>query len=448
MAEKSATFETLGSMEEKLAFVRERIDAASAEVFAYLPGRIQEQLLLDRDSHGNVQVSKIDTEQLLSAGVERLLNVWKRDGAFSGSFKVQPHFFGYEGRCAAPSNFDADYTYGLGFVAASLIAFERSGYLASLGGLAGSHETWRPGGVPLTSLMQLEMRKGKPTPVIAKALVDLEGAPFGEFAENRESWAVEDRYRYPGPIQYFGPDGDRRRDDVDAAAGVGDARLMAKLVYSSGPDGRSGAADNAAGRGGALVERDVAAHDLRVRRDRSGRKGKTVTVAGPFYRPRDEVTKLAKELKQALRQRRRAQAGGGSPGCRLLRDRGAGRPRRRGDGAAGEGRLRVQAFGRLNDAAGGRSTSRASPSSLRDGSVDATAVRSAGHAGDRAVRVAEHRPARRAVAQHRAVLAAVGAARLGAQRRQVERHRSALGPGVPQRVHPVASRESVSCSGR
>ena len=206
LAEKSATFETLGSMEQKLAFVRERIDAASAEVFAYLPDRIQEQLLLDRDSHGNVQVSKIDTEQLLSAGVERLLNVWKRDGAFSGSFKVQPHFFGYEGRCAAPSNFDADYTYGLGFVAASLIAFERSGYLASLGGLAASHENWRPGGVPLTSLMQIEMRKGKPTPVIAKALVDLEGAPFTEFAENRESWAVEDRYRYPGPIQYFGPD--------------------------------------------------------------------------------------------------------------------------------------------------------------------------------------------------------------------------------------------------
>lgn len=199
LAAKSASIETIADTAGKRAYVAGRLESASAEVFAYLPERIQEQLLLDRDSHGNVQVSKIDTEQLLATQVARKL---------AGSrtrFSVQTHFFGYEGRCAAPTNFDADYTYALGTVAAALVAFRCTGMLACVRNLARASAR-EALGVPLTSLMGLETRHGEPTPVIAKALVDLDGAPFRAFAGARDDWAAEDRYLYPGPIQYFGPD--------------------------------------------------------------------------------------------------------------------------------------------------------------------------------------------------------------------------------------------------
>lgn len=202
LSEKSANIETIASMDERRAFVAGRLGGDASALFGFLPQRIQEQLLLDRDSHGNVQVSKIDTEQMLSEQVKQVLA--ERD--FGGKWQVQHHFFGYEGRCAAPTNFDADYTYALGTVAAALVAFGHSGYLAAVGGLAARPGSRQALGVPLTSLMQIEERKGRPTPVIGKALVDLEGRPFRQFAASREAWARADAYRYPGPIQYFGPD--------------------------------------------------------------------------------------------------------------------------------------------------------------------------------------------------------------------------------------------------
>ncbi len=181
------------------------LSVASRRVFESLPERIQRQLLMDRDAHGNVKVSQIDTELLLVERVRRRLAEWTRSGSYQGRFQVQGHFFGYEGRCAAPSNFDADYTYGLGHVAAALVAFGSTGYICSLGGLADPPERWTPGGVPLTSMMQLETRRGQPTPVIAKALVDLTGGPFRELQRCRDAWQLDDQFVYPGPIQYFGP---------------------------------------------------------------------------------------------------------------------------------------------------------------------------------------------------------------------------------------------------
>jgi pyrophosphate--fructose-6-phosphate 1-phosphotransferase len=182
-----------------------RLSPSSATVFSALPQRIREQLLLDRDSHGNVQVSRIDTEALLIETVRRRLVQRAASGEYGGKFQTQHHFFGYEGRCAAPSNFDANYTTALGQVAALLIAHKKTGYLCHVGNLAAAAAEWTAGGLPLTALMRMETRKGRATPVIAKALVDLEGAPFGEFAAQRDAWKTEDAYVYPGPIQYFGP---------------------------------------------------------------------------------------------------------------------------------------------------------------------------------------------------------------------------------------------------
>jgi pyrophosphate--fructose-6-phosphate 1-phosphotransferase len=173
-----------------------RLTPPSAAAFAALPERIQSQLLIDRDSHGNVQVSRIDTEALLVATVGKTL----------GGGKYQEHFFGYEGRCAAPSNFDANYTAAIGRTAAALVAHGRTGYICAVGNLAADPASWTAGAVPITSLMGIETRKGKPVPVISKALVDLSGAPFNAFDEGRGTWGVEDAYVYPGPIQYFGPD--------------------------------------------------------------------------------------------------------------------------------------------------------------------------------------------------------------------------------------------------
>jgi pyrophosphate--fructose-6-phosphate 1-phosphotransferase len=207
-AEQIAALETFA---EESRLVTEKLSAAGATVFGALPERIQRQLLLDRDAHGNVQVSKIDTESLLTEQVGTRIAEWKSEGKFNGSFKFQTHFFGYEGRCAAPSNFDADYTYGLGHVAAALIGFGKTGYMCSIRDLAAPTPARRVQGVPLTSMMQIEMRKGRPVPVIAKALVRTDAGPFGTFAASRDLWEREDDYVYPGAIQYFGPSevGDR-----------------------------------------------------------------------------------------------------------------------------------------------------------------------------------------------------------------------------------------------
>jgi len=160
---------------------------------------------MDRDPHGNVQVSKIDTEKLLVEMVSTKLNELKKNGQFSGKFAAQCHFFGYEGRCAAPSNFDADYCYSLGYNAFALVQFGLSGYISSVKNLTRPANEWVAGGVPLTMMMNMEKRHGSLKPVIQKALVELDGKPFNELQTNRDKWAYEDHYIFTGPIQYFGP---------------------------------------------------------------------------------------------------------------------------------------------------------------------------------------------------------------------------------------------------
>ncbi len=195
----------LESNKERREFVAGKLSAVTSEVFSHLPNSFANQLLLDRDPHGNVQVSMIDTEQLLSDMVKAKLKKLKKAGRFKGKFSGQSHFFGYEGRCAAPSNFDADYTYSLGRTASVLIANGKTGYMASVRNLTASAEEWIAGGVPITMLMNMERRHGDMKPVIQKALVRLDGKPFKTFAENRKSWGEKTQYVYPGPIQYFGP---------------------------------------------------------------------------------------------------------------------------------------------------------------------------------------------------------------------------------------------------
>ena len=191
--------------EEKVAFVKRLLSEESKNAFHSLPHSIQVQLLADRDPHGNVQVSKIETEKLLIEAVDHKLKHWKKEGRFLGKFSGQGHFFGYEGRCADPSNFDADYCYSLGFTAAYLVASGLTGYLSSVRDLLKPASQWKAGGVPLTMMMNLERRHGKYKPVIQKALVDLKGKPFKAFASLRKSWAVEDDFTSPGPIQFWGP---------------------------------------------------------------------------------------------------------------------------------------------------------------------------------------------------------------------------------------------------
>jgi len=183
-----------------------RLSPPAAQTFGRLPAAIRAQLLLDRDAHGNVQVSQIDTERLVVELVSQRVAAWRASGEFPGRFQVQGHFFGYEGRAVAPSNFDADYAYALGRLAAVLVGAGRTGYLCGIAGLAGPPEGWRPMGIPITGLMRVESRRGRRVPVVGKALVRLEGPVFAEFARERERWAAEDHYRYPGPLQYFGPD--------------------------------------------------------------------------------------------------------------------------------------------------------------------------------------------------------------------------------------------------
>ncbi len=182
------------------------LSAASATASMSLPGIIRSQLVMDRDPHGNVQVSKIETDRLLMHKVNKQLIALADAGKYHGTFAAQNHFFGYEGRCAAPSNFDANYCYSLGMVAAALIAAGKTGYIGAIANLAGPVSEWQPLGVPITSMMNIERRKGANKAVIKKALVDLAGKPFAELAANRNRWAVENDYVSPGPIQYFGPE--------------------------------------------------------------------------------------------------------------------------------------------------------------------------------------------------------------------------------------------------
>ncbi len=205
LADNAAHFASLAGDDDRLQFVNAKLSAPSSQAFSSLPLRIQLQLMADRDPHGNVQVSKIETEALLIDLVANRLAQWRSQGQYKGKFSTQCHFFGYEGRCAAPSNFDADYCYGLGYAAAGLIAAGLSGYMACLQQLTRPAAEWLAGGVPLTMMMNLERRKGKDHPVIRKALVELDAPAFREFAAHRQSWATTDDYQYPGPIQYFGP---------------------------------------------------------------------------------------------------------------------------------------------------------------------------------------------------------------------------------------------------
>lgn len=198
---KTEEFNALGSWEEKYAFIEKGLTAESMAVFAILPQTIQQQLFLERDPHGNVQVSLIESEKLFSALVKDKLT----ERGFTGKFNALHHFFGYEGRCAFPSNFDADYCYSLGYNAFMLIQYGYNGYLSKVSNLSKPAEEWVAGGMPITKMMNIERRNGEDKPVIKKALVELDGKPFKFFEASRDTWAVETAYTYPGAIQYYGP---------------------------------------------------------------------------------------------------------------------------------------------------------------------------------------------------------------------------------------------------
>ncbi len=203
--EKAGQFNALPTWKDKYAFIEAGLTKESMAVFAILPENIQQQLFLERDPHGNVQVSLIESEKLFSALVKENLAQRKAAGAYSGKFSALHHFLGYEGRCAFPSNFDADYCYSLGYNAFMLIQYGYTGYLSKVSNLHRPAEEWVAGGMPITKMMNIERRHGADKPVIRKALVELEGAPFKFFQANREQWAVDTCYTYPGAIQYFGP---------------------------------------------------------------------------------------------------------------------------------------------------------------------------------------------------------------------------------------------------
>ena len=202
-----ANNEELANLEEmdKLEKIHSLLSPANADLYKSLPKNIALQLSLDRDSHGNVQVSLIETESLLSEMVAKRLDEMALEGQYDGKFNAQHHFFGYEGRCADPTNFDADYTYALGYNAAMLINSGLTGYMSSVRNLTEPSEKWIAGGIPITMMMNMERRKGEMKPVIQKALVDLHGRPYLKFASMRETLALNTLYQYPGPIQYFGP---------------------------------------------------------------------------------------------------------------------------------------------------------------------------------------------------------------------------------------------------
>ena len=202
--ESDETYQNVRS-EEKFKIIASKLDENNAKLFLSLPALIKAQLLMDRDPHGNVQVSRIETEKLLIEMIRTRLNELKDEGVYVGKFSDQAHFFGYEGRCAFPSNFDADYCYSLGFNAFALINFGLTGYLSSVKNLIKPAKEWVAGGVPLTMMMNMEKRHGEMKPVIQKALIKLDGKVFKELEAMREEWAMNDRYLFPGAIQYFGP---------------------------------------------------------------------------------------------------------------------------------------------------------------------------------------------------------------------------------------------------
>lgn len=199
-------FSSLHTFEDQAEWINRKLSKDSSYVFSSLPNNIQRQLLMDRDPHGNVQVSRIETEKLLIEMTETRLNELKAEGRYAGKFATQHHFLGYEGRCAFPSNFDADYCYSLGFNAFLLIASGLSGYISSIKNLAKPSSEWIGGGIPLTMMMTMEQRHGKLKPVIKKAMVLLEEKPFKTYVSHREEWALQTTYTYPGAIQYYGPD--------------------------------------------------------------------------------------------------------------------------------------------------------------------------------------------------------------------------------------------------
>ena len=206
LAAKAEEFETAVSPKDKVAFMHKYLTAESDAVFSILPESIQAQMMADRDPHGNVQVSRIESEKLVSSLVEAKLAEMKKEGKYNGKFNPLHHFFGYEGRCAFPSNFDSDYCYSLGYNAFMLIQSGCTGYLSSIRNLSAPASEWKAGGMPITKMMNIERRHGEDKPVIKKALVELDGKPFKYFEERRDKWAKETCFTYPGAIQYYGPE--------------------------------------------------------------------------------------------------------------------------------------------------------------------------------------------------------------------------------------------------
>jgi len=205
IAEEEQSFAAITNLIDQMYWLSSRIPESSYRIMQTLPPDIAKQFLMDRDPHGNVQVSRIETEKLLVGMVERRLAAMKEKQLYSGSFSYQTHFFGYEGRCAFPSNFDADYCYSLGFSAFVLIASGLTGYISSVRNLIAPASKWQAGGVPLTMMMNMEQRHGSKKPVIKKALVDLNGNPYKTFVKNRDTWAEKTCFMFPGAIQYYGP---------------------------------------------------------------------------------------------------------------------------------------------------------------------------------------------------------------------------------------------------
>ena len=205
LAENEVQLNTMQNIEEKKSLIYTKLPENLSSLMKSLPGLISSQLLIDRDPHGNVQVSQIETERLLVEMIKVKLSALKKEGKYAGKFSAITHFLGYEGRCGAPSNFDANYTYALGYNSAVLVLNNLTGYLSSVRNLVQKPAQWECGGAPLTMMMNIERRKGKEKPVIQKALVKLDGKPFGTLLENREKWALTESYLFPGPVQYFGP---------------------------------------------------------------------------------------------------------------------------------------------------------------------------------------------------------------------------------------------------
>jgi len=205
LAKEEKYFKTLETADERAQFINRKLSQKTSQLYSSLPWSIQQQLIMDRDPHGNVQVSRIETEKLLIELVEEWLTQLKLKEKYNGKFSAQNHFFGYEGRCAAPSNFDADYCYSLGYGAAALIQAGLTGYMSSVKNLDKPASKWVAGGVPLTMMMNMERRHGKAKPVIKKALVELKGNPYKKLIKNKKVWAESESYLDAGPIQYFGP---------------------------------------------------------------------------------------------------------------------------------------------------------------------------------------------------------------------------------------------------